>query len=202
MAKNIKLEEARLKHHLSLEEASRRLAVHKNTLLHWEMGRHKPQLSYLTALCKTYDATPEELGLEELVHSKQRQESVSPATGVTLPGEEIFLFEDLEVHLLTTIGQWNRRRVPYDGLQAMIDQQIRRYDDMTEQQKDGTENPERRKALRSPWGFTHPGGGRRGYPHSDVGTLAVALGLYTRIQDNLSKRIIASLHLIWNDREL
>src|SRR5713101_6348130 len=148
MAKNIKLEEARLKQHLSLEEASRRLDVHRNTLLSWEMGKHKPHLSYLTSLCKTYDATPEELGLEELVRSKQRQETVAPATGATPPGGEIFIFEDLEVHLLTTVGRWNRRRIPYDGLQAMIDQQIRRYDDMSEQEKDGMENPERRKALR------------------------------------------------------
>ena len=150
MAKNIKLEEARLKQHLSLEEASRRLAVHKNTLLSWEMGRHKPHLSYLTSLCKTYDATPEELGLEELVRSKQRQESASPAieTDVTPPGSAIVLIEDLEVHLLTTVGRWNRRKIPYDGLQVMIDQQIRGYDDMTEQPKDSTENPERRRALR------------------------------------------------------
>jgi transcriptional regulator with XRE-family HTH domain len=150
MARNIKLEEARLKQHLSLYEASGRLAVHKNTLLGWETGKHKPHLSYLTALCKVYDATPEELGLEELVRSKEHRESASPevAASVTPPGSDICIIEDLEVHLLTTVGRWNRRKVPYDGLQAMIDQQIRRYDDMSEQEKDSAENPERRKALR------------------------------------------------------
>lgn len=150
MARNIKLEEARLKQHLSLYEASGRLDVHKNTLLGWEMGKHKPHLSYLTALCKIYDATPEELGLEELVRSKQHRESASPeeATSITPTGGEICIIEDLEVHLLTTVGRWNCRKLPYDGLQAMIDQQIRRYDDMSEQEKDGAENPERRKALR------------------------------------------------------
>ncbi len=70
MGRNILLEEARLKKGWSLEQASQQISVHRNTLGSWERGKRQPQLSSINELCRLYDATPNELGLQDRLYSK------------------------------------------------------------------------------------------------------------------------------------
>ena len=156
MERNYRLEEARRKKGWSVREASRQLGVHRNTISAWEAGTSTPQISLLRVLCQTFNATTEELGLEHVLHAKQKlTQAVSFAEETTTLEQReavsasergILIFEDLEVRLLIVVGQWDRRSTSYDELQVKIAQQIRSYDDMTDHRS--IENPERRKALR------------------------------------------------------
>jgi tetratricopeptide (TPR) repeat protein/transcriptional regulator with XRE-family HTH domain len=75
MAQNIKLKDARLKRFFSLVEAGNLIGVHRNTLRSWEAGIRQPHISSIKLLCEAYKATPEEVGLEQLLHLKGGQEA-------------------------------------------------------------------------------------------------------------------------------
>lgn len=151
MERNIALEEARLRKGWSLEAASEKVGVHRNTLGGWERGKHKPPPGAILDLCQFYEATPEELGLDKFLYSKARQNLPSPELAAKQPtGNDETLLErgDLAVLLATLVLRYDRRSTSYKDLQNMIYQTIKDYDDMAQQEQPDLKNPGRRGALR------------------------------------------------------
>ena len=63
---NDKLRRARRKKFLTIEEAAAMLNVGATSFGRWERGIQKPHLETLGKLCELFNATPEELGFEDL----------------------------------------------------------------------------------------------------------------------------------------
>ncbi len=67
---NRKLEAARLKKRWSILVASKKVGVSVNTFNRWERGLQLPQRETLDQLCKAFDMSPEELGIETVITAK------------------------------------------------------------------------------------------------------------------------------------
>ena len=63
---NDKLRRARRKRFLTIEEAAEILKVSATSFGRWERRTQKPHLETLGKLCALFNATPEELGFEDL----------------------------------------------------------------------------------------------------------------------------------------
>lgn len=63
---NNKLRRARRKRFLTIEEAAGMLNVGATSFGRWERGLQRPHLETLGKLCELFNATPEELGFEDL----------------------------------------------------------------------------------------------------------------------------------------
>jgi len=154
---NEKLRNARFKKGWTLKVAASKIGdgIHPNTLASWERGIHSPGVSMLVPLQKAYGLSLWELGLEHLVgegtHTQGMQDSAElfPVSAESGAKGGILRTEDLGIRLFAYVYQWNRRNIVYDDLQARIQQEIRSYDEMTDQHDHNQlEDPERRIALR------------------------------------------------------
>jgi transcriptional regulator with XRE-family HTH domain/tetratricopeptide (TPR) repeat protein len=74
---NTQLIEARLKRHLTTEEASKRIGVSDKTYRRWEYGTHQPHISTLDLLCKAFNEIPENLGFAHLIKTSQISKEAS-----------------------------------------------------------------------------------------------------------------------------
>ncbi|GCE10494.1 helix-turn-helix domain-containing protein [Tengunoibacter tsumagoiensis] len=105
------LKSARMKKRWTLEFASGQVGVSRSTYIRWEAGAQIPRLSSLTALCHTFEMSPEELGFSQsfdrkksppLLNEKPLEEEVSEEEQLANLPEALVIWD----MGLTSCWQW------------------------------------------------------------------------------------------------
>ena len=132
--RNLKLEAARRRRGWTLEFASQKIGVHRQTLRKWEAGKSRPQGFRIYKISEVYEMTPVALGLEH--HYQPFPYRRKP--GITTPdiflagvSESLISVEDLDLQLLGIILQrkLDRSNLHYHAFQMQIHQRIKDYDE-------------------------------------------------------------------------
>lgn len=118
-----KLKNARLHSHLTLTQAAEKLQVDINTLWRWECGKTFPRAYNILALCKLYECSASELGLEGLSDG-EIQASSQPFSCNDSRKQmfETLIHDDLTLALQEIVLTWPSSDRHYSKLQEHIQQ--------------------------------------------------------------------------------
>ncbi len=121
-----------------------------SSLERWEKGRSRPGTANRNALCRIFDKTPEELGIDKRGRMGARTIVSTPNSQEENPVSDLIrraVFSNLSSKLTGLIDRWPKRNYHYEELQSEMNRAVTDYNVLAGQ--DGISEISRREALKS-----------------------------------------------------